>query len=65
MDLDPALAMLKARRVDVGRCELPADRGPRTVIRLKPDKPTPKIYPRAVGIPGKQPLGAQADDNRS
>ena len=65
MDLDPALAMLKARRVDVEQCELPANRGPRTVIRLMPEKPTPKIYPRAVGIPSKQPLGAQADDNRS
>ena len=64
-DLDPALALLKAKTVATERCELPSARGPRTVIRLMPEKPTPKLYPRAVGIPGKQPLGAQADDNRS
>ena len=64
-DLDPALALLKARTVAVERFELPSARGPRTVIRLKAETPTPNRYPRAVGVPGKQPLGAQADDNRS
>ena len=64
-DLDPALAMLKAKTVAIERCELPSARGARTVIRLMSEKPTPNQYPRAVGIPGKQPLGTQADDNRS
>ena len=64
-DLDPALALLKAKTVVIERCELPSARGPRTVIRVMPEQPTPHLYPRAVGIPGKQPLGIQADDNRS
>lgn len=36
--------------------ELPEGRGQRHVISLTPRGPCPSLYPRAVGIPAKQPL---------
>ncbi|MFM8661132.1 MAG: 16S rRNA (guanine(527)-N(7))-methyltransferase RsmG [Cyanobium sp.] len=56
-DLERALVPLRARLVSVERCELPAGRGVRHAVRLVPVAPCPKIYPRAVGLPAKVPLG--------
>jgi len=36
---------------------LPKQKGIRHIIRLKQAKLCPKIYPRAIGIPAKRPLG--------
>ena len=63
--LQPALELLNARTHGISRTELPADRGPRTLIRISADRATPKTYPRAIGVPTKLPLGCQADDRRS
>ncbi len=38
--------------------DLPGGKGTRHALVLKPLGPCPKTYPRAVGIPSKQPLGA-------
>ena len=51
--------------IGISRTELPADRGPRTLIRISAERATPKNYPRAIGVPTKLPLGGQADDRRS
>ena len=64
-ELQPALELLNARTHGISRTELPADRGPRTLIRISADRATPKTYPRAIGVPTKLPLGCQADDRRS
>jgi 16S rRNA (guanine527-N7)-methyltransferase len=51
---------LKALRAELGRMErieLPADRGVRHALTLRPLQACPSAYPRAVGIPARQPLG--------
>jgi 16S rRNA (guanine527-N7)-methyltransferase len=56
-DLDAALAPLKA---GTERClvrELPSGRGIRHALVVRPLAPCPRAYPRAVGVPAKQPLG--------
>jgi len=56
-ELGRALALLNAR---VERCEqreLPAGRGLRTALSLVAEASCPAIYPRAVGVPARQPLG--------
>ena len=60
-DLEQALVPLKATiRHQEGR-ELPAGKGMRQQLRLKPTAPCPKAYPRAVGLPSKLPLGGTAN----
>ena len=54
--LQRALQPLKAQLTTTQRCQLPAERGTRTLLRLSPLKPCPRTYPRAVGIPSRQPL---------
>lgn len=54
--LQRAAALLNADLGDVQAMELPAERGQRHVIPLRPKGPCPRSYPRAVGVPGKQPL---------
>jgi len=55
--LQRAAASLRVR-VDPPRAlDLPGDRGRRHVIALTPLGPCPAVYPRAVGVPGKHPLG--------
>ena len=57
-DLDAALVLLKA---GIDQClarELPSGRGSRHALVIKPLGPCPSTYPRAVGVPAKQPLGA-------
>ena len=52
-----ALTLLRAR---IGSCrqrELPSGRGLRTALTLLPQAACPAAYPRAVGVPAKQPLG--------
>jgi 16S rRNA (guanine527-N7)-methyltransferase len=55
--LSAAARSLNATIAQISRCELPAGRGQRTAIVLKPRQGCPRQYPRAVGIPAKQPLG--------
>jgi len=55
--LEPALGLLRARIERCDRLELPAGRGQRHALVLAPTGPCPRQYPRAVGVPGKQPLG--------
>jgi 16S rRNA (guanine527-N7)-methyltransferase len=55
--LEPALSLLRARIERCDRLELPAGRGLRHALVLAATGPCPRQYPRAVGIPGKQPLG--------
>jgi len=42
------------------RRDLPGGRGVRHALVLRPTAPCPKTYPRAVGVPGKHPLGGEA-----
>ncbi len=58
-----ALIMLKAEINKVQSLELPNKRGERHLIRLKAKSICPKLYPRAIGVPTKKPLGVQAVDN--
>jgi 16S rRNA (guanine527-N7)-methyltransferase len=56
-ELDRALKLLQAK---VERCEqreLPGGRGQRTALVVTANAPCPRTYPRAVGVPGKFPLG--------
>jgi len=53
----PALALLRARIERLERRDLPAGRGVRHALVLQPSGPCPNDYPRAVGIPARQPLG--------
>ena len=55
--LTAAATLLKARISSVEGTELPAERGQRHAITLSPIAPCPMRYPRAVGLPAKQPLG--------
>jgi len=55
--LTAAAALLKARLNAVQGTELPGGRGQRHAISLSPIAPCPMRYPRAVGLPAKQPLG--------
>lgn len=49
--------ILQAKAGEPQALELPEGRGQRHVIHLTPKNPCPAAYPRAVGIPAKQPLG--------
>ena len=55
--LERAIGPLKATINRQEQRELPAGRGLRTLIELAPSGTCPRTYPRAVGIPAKQPLG--------
>jgi len=55
--LDAAARSLNAVVHQVQALELPAGRGQRHAISLRPMAPCPRQYPRPVGIPAKQPLG--------
>jgi 16S rRNA (guanine527-N7)-methyltransferase len=55
--LERAIGPLKATINRQEQRELPAGRGLRTLIELAPRGTSPRTYPRAVGIPAKQPLG--------
>jgi 16S rRNA (guanine527-N7)-methyltransferase len=57
-ELDTALTPLRARTDQCLTRELPHDRGIRHALLVKPLAPCPPAYPRAVGVPAKQPLGA-------
>ena len=55
--LERALTPLRAELRSIDRRELPEGRGQRHALWLAPLGPCPRSYPRAVGIPAKQPLG--------
>jgi|TARA_B100001741_G_scaffold310310_1_gene309356 16S rRNA (guanine527-N7)-methyltransferase len=54
--LQRAAAQLNASTEAIQVQELPAARGRRHVIPLRPKGACPRQYPRAVGVPAKQPL---------
>jgi 16S rRNA (guanine527-N7)-methyltransferase len=56
-ELERALVPLRARLEGVEGLKLPAERGVRHALLLRPTGPCPKAYPRAVGVPARQPLG--------
>ena len=56
-DLTKACVPLKATIEDCRPRQLPGDKGIRHALVLKPLAACPRSYPRAVGIPSKQPLG--------
>ena len=56
-DLAKACVPLKATIEDCRPRQLPGDKGIRHALVLKPLAACPRSYPRAVGIPSKQPLG--------
>ena len=55
--LERALVPLRARCSLSQARDLPAGRGIRHALTLTPTGPCPRTYPRAVGLPSKQPLG--------
>jgi len=61
-DLDRALPLLRAEVEAVQGRELPAERGVRHALWLRPLAPCPAAYPRAVGVPLKAPIGAEASE---
>jgi 16S rRNA (guanine527-N7)-methyltransferase len=56
VQLNRAAKLLRARVEPLRALALPEGRGQRHVIPLSPVAPCPPAYPRAVGIPAKQPL---------
>jgi 16S rRNA (guanine527-N7)-methyltransferase len=54
--LEAAALRLQATVERVERRELPQQRGVRHAVWLRPLGPCPAAYPRAVGLPAKQPL---------
>jgi 16S rRNA (guanine527-N7)-methyltransferase len=58
--LERAVLQLNATVAEVEGCELPAGRGVRHAVRLRPLGPCPPGYPRAVGVALKTPLGGVA-----
>ena len=52
-----ALRLLKGHLIEVQRRQLPGDRGTRHLLRVQPNGPCPRSYPRAVGTPSRDPLG--------
>jgi 16S rRNA (guanine527-N7)-methyltransferase len=58
--LEAALKPLNARLERVERLDLPAGRGVRHCLVLRPRGPCPAAYPRAVGVPARLPLGQPA-----
>lgn len=63
VELERALLPLRARLEGVERLELPAERGVRHALLLRSTGPCPKAYPRAVGVPARQPLGEGAPEH--
>ncbi|WP_043369106.1 16S rRNA (guanine(527)-N(7))-methyltransferase RsmG [Cyanobium sp. PCC 7001] len=57
-DLERACRRLRSRVSGVEQRRLPGDRGCRHAVLLEPAGVCPAAYPRPVGIPAKQPLGA-------
>ncbi len=55
--LERAVSPLRAAVERVVRLELPAGRGVRHAVVLRPIGRCPATYPRPVGVPAKQPLG--------
>jgi 16S rRNA (guanine527-N7)-methyltransferase len=57
-ELAQALLPLRAQVTRQQQRELPAGRGTRTVLAVRALAPCPRLYPRAVGIPSRTPLGS-------
>ena len=54
-------ACLRAEVESVQAIDLPAGRGLRHAVRLRPLAPCPATYPRPVGVALKAPLGGEAE----
>lgn len=59
-DLEAAVGVLRATVDPVERRDLPAGRGVRHGLWLRPAGPCPAAYPRAVGVPQKTPIAPGA-----
>ena len=59
-DLERALGPLRAAIERTMPLELPHERGIRHALVLRPLGPCPPLYPRAVGMPAKHPLGGSS-----
>jgi 16S rRNA (guanine527-N7)-methyltransferase len=59
--LERAAAPLRAALEPVEAMELPAGRGVRHAVRLRPLAPCPAAYPRPVGVALKSPLGSEPE----
>ncbi len=59
-ELERALALLNARISGQQQRELPGGRGLRTALSVEATGGCPAAYPRAIGVPAKQPLGQAA-----
>jgi 16S rRNA (guanine527-N7)-methyltransferase len=59
--LERAAAPLRASLESVEAIELPAGRGVRHAVRLRPLGPCPAAYPRPVGVALKSPLGSEPE----
>jgi 16S rRNA (guanine527-N7)-methyltransferase len=64
-ELERAVVPLRARISGIRCRELPAGRGQRHVVELQPCGPCPRTYPRPVGVPSKQPLGADGTSGQA
>jgi 16S rRNA (guanine527-N7)-methyltransferase len=56
MELERAASLLRSEVEAVHRHELPAGRGLRHAVVLRPLGPCPSSYPRPVGVPAKVPI---------
>ncbi len=56
LELERAAELLHGAVETTERRELPAGRGLRHAVRLRPTAPCPRQYPRAVGVPLRSPL---------
>jgi 16S rRNA (guanine527-N7)-methyltransferase len=59
--LERAARHLRAEVESVQAIDLPAGRGLRHAVRLRPLAPCPATYPRPVGVALKAPLGGEAE----
>ncbi|WP_216901380.1 16S rRNA (guanine(527)-N(7))-methyltransferase RsmG [Synechococcus sp. CCY 9618] len=58
-ELEAAVAVLRATVEPAQRRDLPAGRGVRHGLWLRPAGPCPAAYPRAVGVPQRQPISSR------
>jgi 16S rRNA (guanine527-N7)-methyltransferase len=57
-ELEVAVGVLRATVEAAERRDLPAGRGVRHGLWIRPSGPCPTAYPRAVGVPQKFPIGS-------
>jgi len=55
--INKSLLILKGEIIEIKKIHLPANKGERNVIFIKPKELCPRIYPREIGKAKKYPLG--------